>query len=84
MLLVQKLKQFERQVLFVKWASAAEFVKIKYVGKDFIEFTIINPEEFEYEETIILNPSLIQEVIVGGTEIGRVVAGLSSKLEYEM
>lgn len=80
MLLVEKLKQYERKIVFLKWASAAEFVKVDYVGKDFIELTIIDPESLQYEETIILNPSLIQEVIVGGTEIGRLVAELSSKL----
>lgn len=80
MLLVEKLKQYERHIVFLKWESAAEFVKIDYVGRDFIELSIIDPKTLEYEETIILNPTLIQEIIVGGTEIGRLVAELSSKL----
>lgn len=81
MLLVQKLKQYERQIVFLKWASAAEFVKVKYVGEDFLEADIINPETLEYEETVLLNPELIMEVVISGTEIGRVIAGLSGKLE---
>ena len=81
MLLVQKLKQYERQIVFLKWSSAAEFVKIKYVGEDFLEAEIINPETLEYEETVLLNPDLIMEVVISGTEIGRIIAGLSQKLE---
>jgi len=81
MLLVQKLKQFERKIVFLKWASASEFVKVKYVGKDFLEVDIINPDTLEYEETVLLNPDLILEVVISGTEIGRVVAGLSNKIE---
>lgn len=81
MLLVNKLKQFEQQIVFLKWTSASEFVKIKYVGHDFIEFDIINADTLEYEETILLNPDLILEVITSSIEIGRVIAGLSQKLE---
>lgn len=80
MLLVHKLKQFERQIVFLRWATAAEFCKIKYVGADFVELEIIDTDTMEYCETIILNPSLILEVAIGGSEIGRVVAALSSKL----
>lgn len=83
MLLVQKLKQFEHKIVFLKWASASEFVKVKYVGKDFIEVDVINPEILEYEETVLVNPDLILEVVTSCTEIGRVVAGLSSKIEIE-
>lgn len=81
MLLVQKLKQFEHKIVFLKWASASEFVKIKYVGKDFLEFDIIDPDTLEYEETVLLNPDLILEIVTAGTEIGRVIAGLSNKIE---
>lgn len=81
MLLVQKLKQFEHKIVFLKWASASEFVKIKYVGKDFLEFDIINPDTLEYEETVLINPDLILEIVTSGIEIGRLIAGLSSKIE---
>ena len=81
MLLVQKLKQFERQIVFLKWESASEFVKIKYIGEDFLEIEIINPETLEYEETVLLNPDLILEVVISGTEIGRLVAELSNRIE---
>lgn len=80
MLLVQKLKQFERQIVFLRWASAAEFCKIKYVGRDFIEIELIDTDNMEYSETILINPSLVLEVAIGGAEIGRVIAGLSSKM----
>lgn len=80
MLLIHKLKQFERQIVFLRWATAAEFCKIKYVGADFIEVEIIDTETMEYCETILINPSLVLEVAIGGSEIGRVVAALSSKL----
>ena len=80
MLLVHKLKQFERQIVFLRWATAAEFCKIKYVGADFVELEIIDTDTMEYCETVLLNPSLILEVAIGGSEIGRVVAALSSKL----
>jgi hypothetical protein len=81
MLLVEKLKQFERQIIFLKWASGSEFVKVKYIGKDFLEIDIINPDTLEYEETVLLNPDLILEVVISGTEIGRLVAELSNKME---
>ena len=80
MLLVHKLKQFERQIVFMRWATAAEFCKIKYVGADFVEVDVIDTDTMEYCETVLLNPSLILEIAIGGSEIGRVVAALSSKL----
>lgn len=81
MLLVEKLKQFEHKIIFLKWASAAEFVKVQYVGKDFLEVDIINPDTLDYEETVLLNHDLILEVVISGTEIGRLVAELSNKIE---
>lgn len=80
MRLIQKLKQFERQYMFLRWATAEEYGKLKYVGSDFIEFDVINVETMEYTETILINTQLILEVVIGGADIARIVAEVSSKL----
>lgn len=80
MRLIQKLKQFERQYLFIRWATAEEYGKLKYVGSDFVEFEIINVETMEYVETVLINTQLILEVIIGGADIARIVAEVSSQL----
>lgn len=80
MRLIQKLKQFERQYMFIRWATAEEYGKLKYVGYDFIEFEVINIDTMEYTETILINIQLILEVVVGGADIARIVAEVSSRL----
>lgn len=80
MRLIQKLKQFERQYMFIRWATAEEYGKLKYVGHDFIEFDVINVDTMEYTETILINTQLILEVVIGGADISRIVAEVSSKL----
>lgn len=80
MRLIQKLKQLERQYLFIRWATAEEYGKLKYVGSDFIEFEIINIETMEYVETVLINNQLILEVIVGGADIARIIAEVSCQL----
>lgn len=80
MRLIQKLKQLERQYVFIRWATAEEYGKLKYVGSDFIEFEIINTETMEYVETVLINTQLILEVMIGGADIARIVAEVSSKL----
>lgn len=80
MRLIQKLKQFERQYMFLRWATAEEYGKLKYVGQDFVEFDVIDIETMEYTETVLINNQLILEVMVGGADIARIVAEVSSKL----
>lgn len=80
MRLIQKLKQFERQYMFIRWATAEEYGKLKYVGSDFIEFEVINVETMEYVETVLINTQLILEVMIGGADVARIVAEVSSKL----
>lgn len=80
MRLIQKLKQFERQYLFIRWATAEEYGKLKYVGSDFIEFEVINIETMEYVETVLINNQLILEVMIGGADISRIIAEVSSQL----
>lgn len=80
MRLIQKLKQFERHYMFLRWATAEEYGRLKYVGHDFVEFEIINIETMEYVETVLINSQLILEAMVGGPDIARIVAEVSSKL----
>lgn len=80
MRLIQKLKQFERQYIFLRWATAEEYGKLKYVGSDFVEFDVLDVETMEYVETVLINNQLILEVIIGGADISRIVAEVSSQL----
>lgn len=80
MRLIQKLKQFERQYVFMRWATAEEYGKLKYVGSDFIEFEVIDIETMEYTETILINNQLLLEIVIGGSDIARIIAEVSSKL----
>ena len=47
MRMIQKLKLFEQTVVFLRWATDAEFGKILYVGEDFVEFLVLNPDTME-------------------------------------
>lgn len=80
MRLIQKLKQYERQYMFLRWATAEEYGKLKYVGYDFVEFDVINVDTMEYTETVLINTQLILEAVVGGADIARIVAEVSSQL----
>lgn len=77
---IQKLKQFERQYLFLRWATAEEYGKLKYVGHDFLEFDVIDVDTMEYRETVLINSQLVLEAVIGGADISRIVAEVSSKL----
>lgn len=80
MRMIHKLKAFEKSVVFLRWATDAEFGKIKYVGEDFVEFEILDMDEMEYTETLVINSQLILEVMISGFEISRVIAEMSAKL----
>ena len=45
MRMIQKLKLFEQTVVFLRWATDAQFGKILYVGEDFIEFLKVEKEK---------------------------------------
>ena len=77
MRMIQKLKMFEQTVVFLRWATAAEFGKILYVGEDFVEFFCLNPETMEYGDKILINSQLILEVMLSGYELSRLLAELS-------
>ena len=79
MRMIQKLKLFEQTVVFLRWATDAQFGKILYVGEDFIEFLAIDPETMEYGDKILINSQLILEVMVSGYEISRLIAEISAR-----
>ena len=51
-----------------------------YVGEDFVEFNIIDIETMKYKETILLYAPLILEVSIGGADIARIIAEVSSQM----
>ncbi len=81
MKLINKLKVFEQNYVFLRWATGAEYGKIVYVGEDYVEFNIIDVDTMEYRETTIINSQLILEVIFGGSDISRIIAEISSMIE---
>ena len=84
MKLINRLKVFEHKYVFLRWATAAEFGKIIYVGEDFVEFLVLNPETMEYGDKILINSQLILEVMVSGYEISRLLAELSVNVESSL
>ena len=83
MRLTEKLKQYEQQFMFIRWATGGEYGKLRYVGSDFIEFQIIDVDNMEFSETVFIQSGLILEVCIGGSDIARIVAELSSKISLE-
>ena len=79
MRMIQKLKLFEQTVVFLRWATDAQFGKILYVGEDFIEFLTLDPETMEYGDKILINSQLILEVVLSGYEVARLLAEMSIK-----
>ncbi|MBQ8887233.1 MAG: hypothetical protein IJY61_05985 [Candidatus Gastranaerophilales bacterium] len=80
MRLVDKLKQFERQLVFMKWGTSEGYGKLNYVGCDFVEFEVFDTDELEYTDKIIINAQLILEVVVKGSDISRILAEYSASL----
>ena len=80
MRMIQKLKLFEKMVVFLRWATDAEFGKILYVGEDFVEFLVLNPDTMEYGDKILINSQLILEVMVSGYEISSLIAEISARV----
>lgn len=78
--LVQKLKQFERQMVYLKWAGDEGYGKINYVGYDFVEFEVLDVDSMEFVEKLLLNSQLILEVVVRSSDVSRVIAEYSSSL----
>ncbi|GEM_PF-423138 len=80
MYLTQKLKSYERQIVFMKWGDTSEYGRIKYVGQDFIEFEIIDRDDLDYHEIVLLNPNLILEIVIASPDLDRVLIELCSNL----
>ena len=83
MRLVEKLKEFENQYMFIRWATGGEYGKLVYAGDDFIEFDVINVDTMEYSETVLIHSPLILEVCIGGSDVARILAEMSSKISME-
>ena len=79
MKMLEKLKEYENQYVFMRWATGGEYGKIMFVGEDFVEFNIIDIDTMSYKETMVIYSPLILEVAIGGADIARIVAELSLK-----
>lgn len=79
MKMLEKLKEYENQYIFMRWATGGEYGKIMFVGEDFVEFNIIDIDTMSYKETMVIYSPLILEVAIGGADIARIVAELSLK-----
>ncbi len=77
--MIQKLKLFEKTIVFMRWATDAQFGKILYVGEDFVEFLVLDPETMDYGDKVLINHQLILEVMVSGFELSRLLAEISVK-----
>ena len=80
MKLVDKLKLYERQLVFLKWGTSESYGKINYVGYDFIEFEIFDTDELAYTDKILINSQLILEVVIKGSDISRILVEYSASL----
>lgn len=77
---VERLKDYENQYVFIRWAMGGEYGKLIYAGEDFVEFNIIDIETMSYKETMLIYAPLILEVSIGGPDIARIVAEVSSRM----
>ena len=80
MKLIERLKDFEKHYVFLRWVSGGEYGKVEFVGDDFIEFAIIDVDSMEYRETMLINNQLILEIAYGGADVSRIIAELSSQM----
>ncbi len=79
MRMIQKLKMFEQTLVFLRWATDAQFGKILYVGDDFVEFLMLDPETMEYGDKILINSQLILEVVLSGYDISKILAEICAR-----
>ena len=68
MKMLEKLKEYENQYVFIRWAMGGEYGKLMSVGEDFVEFNIIDVDTMSYRETMLIYAPLILEVAIGGAE----------------
>ena len=82
MRMLERLKKFEKQYMFLRWVSGNEYGKLEFVGDDFIEFSVVDVDSMEYRETLLINSQLILEVAFGGADVSRIVAEISSQRTF--
>ena len=82
MRMLERLKDFEKQYMFLRWVSGNEYGKLEFVGDDFIEFSVVDVDSMEYRETLLINSQLILEVAFGGADVSRIVAEISSQMTF--
>ena len=82
MRLIERLKDFEQQYVFLRWVSGGEYGKVEFVGDDFVEFTIVDVDSMECRETMLINAQLILEIAYGGADVSRIIAEVSSQLSF--
>ncbi|MCM1265793.1 MAG: hypothetical protein NC200_06300 [Candidatus Gastranaerophilales bacterium] len=82
MRMLERLKDFEKQYMFLRWVSGNEYGKLEFVGDDFIEFSIIDVDTMEYRETLLINSQLVLEAAFGGADVSRIVAEISSQMTF--
>ncbi len=80
MKLLERLRELENQYVFVKWALGSEYGKLLTVGDDFVELAVIDVETMEYRETLMILSSLILEIAIGGADVARIIAEVSSRM----
>ncbi len=83
MRLTERLKELENQYMFIRWATGGEYGKLVYAGEDFIEFSVLAVDTLEYSETVLIHSPLILEVALGGSDIARILAEVSSKISLD-
>lgn len=80
---IEKLKEFEQRYMFIRWATGSEYGKLVYAGDDFIEFDVIDVDTMDYSETVFIHSPLILEAAIGGADVSRIVAEMSSKVSMD-
>jgi len=80
MKLVEKLEEYINQYMFIRWATGGEYGKLISTGEDYIEFNVIDIETMAYKETVLIYAPLILEIAIGGADIARIIAEVSSQI----
>ena len=80
MRLADKLKLFEKQIVFMRWGGSEGYGRINYVGSDFVEFEVLDTDDLEYTDKLLINTQLILEVVIKGSDIARIIAEYAASL----
>ena len=81
MRLAERLKTFKNQYMHIKWATGCGYGKLVHVGRDFIEFNVVDIDTMTNDGTIIINAGLILEVAVASSDVMRVIAEVCANTE---